>query len=166
MGKPNLSKKKGRPRKIYNSMAQAAAALDVSIDLIRHAKKCGCDAIRGNGSVDSEKLLAWISDHRKAESDWQSVAGLRDEKLKQEIRKLAFFNDQKEGLYVQRAQVSNVIDQCISKACDILDNRLVNEGVPRMVDTKDVPQVRTQVRREVDSAKLEIQKIRKLFDQL
>ena len=159
------AKPKGRPRMIYNSMAQAAAALGVSIDAIKYAKGKGCDAIRGNGSVNSEKLLAWISANPAEPGAADGVENLRDQKTREEIRKLKQGNDERDGILIPKATITEEIRKVVAQACDILDNTLVNEAPPMIASHEDVPNAREQIRKHVDRAKQKIQKLSKLFSE-
>lgn len=159
-----IKKSAGRPRTVYSSMAQAAAAMGISIELIKYAKRSGCDAIRGNGSINAAKLNAWISANGDRLQD--EDLPLRDQKVAEEVRKLKRQNEHDEGLLISKAAAIGAFLPLIQEACEILDNRLVNEAVPRMVDAELVPSVRAIMKREVDDAKRSIQKIGKALDKL
>jgi hypothetical protein len=155
---------RGRPRTIYNSMAQAAAAMGISIEAIKFAKRSGCDAIRGNGSINAAKLTAWIQENGNSLRDEDQP--LRDQKVAEEVRKLKRQNEHEEGLLVSKSEAIAVFLPLINEACEILDNRLINEAVPRLVDSDLVPAVRAGMKREVDDAKRAIQRIGPALDKL
>jgi hypothetical protein len=155
---------RGRPRTVYNSMAQAAAAMGISIDAIKYAKRSGCDAIRGNGSINAAKLTDWIQENGNSLRDEDQP--LRDQKVAEEVRKLKRQNEYEEGLLVSKSEAIAVFLPLINEACEILDNRLINEAVPRLVDSDLVPAVRAGMKREVDDAKRAIQRIGPALDKL
>ena len=93
-------------------------------------------------------------------------SSIREKKVFEEWRKLKIQNDEKSGVLVPRADVSQVLSVVIQKACEILDNRIPNEAVPRLVDQEDVARVRAGLKREIDAAKREIQEAGKLLASL
>ena len=114
--------------------------------------------------MNAAKLTDWISANGDRLQD--EDLPLRDQKVAEEVRKLKRQNEHDEGLLISKAAAIGAFLPLIQEACEILDNRLVNEAVPRMVDAELVPSVRAIMKREVDDAKRSIQKIGKALEKL
>jgi hypothetical protein len=48
----------------FDSQAQAAAMLHISIYDVKSAKAAGCPAFRGGGRIRTKELLAWLNENR------------------------------------------------------------------------------------------------------
>jgi hypothetical protein len=48
----------------FDSQAQAAAMLDISIYDVKSAKAAGCPAFRNGGRILTKELLAWLNENR------------------------------------------------------------------------------------------------------
>jgi hypothetical protein len=97
-----------KPR-TFDSLKAAAAELKLPLRLLQMAKQAGCSAFRSNRVYETE-LLRWL------EANPYSVQSAsndpRDEKLREEIRKLRIANDAKESRLVERALVAEKMQRC------------------------------------------------------
>lgn len=87
----------------FDSLRAAAAALKLPLRVLQAAKTAGCTAFRSNRVYESE-LLQWLGTH--PEIAIGAGDDPRDEKLREEIRKLRIANDAKEGRLVERVWVA------------------------------------------------------------
>ena len=94
--------KKRKPR-TFDSLRAAAAALKLPLRTLQAAKRGGCPAFKSNRVYEAE-LLKWLEANPVIETN-----DPRDEKLREEIRKLRIANDAKEGRLVERAWVGSRI---------------------------------------------------------
>lgn len=91
-----------KPR-TFDSLRSAANGLKLPLRVLQAAKSAGCQAFRSNRVYEAE-LLQWLEAH----PDIVNGAGddPRDEKIREEIRKLRIANDAKEGRLIERAWVA------------------------------------------------------------
>lgn len=129
--------------RVFDSMGQAAAMTGLGLDALRMLKRTGCPAFHAT-RVNEAELLAWISTHPV-----ESIRGpvtLRDQKLKEEIRKLRVVNDAKQGALASRAKVAASLRAMAGKVRAILDQKLEQE-MPAAMAGLDVPGARVYGKR-------------------
>lgn len=150
---------KNKPKStLYDSMGQAAAALGVSIETLKAAKKKGCTAFKPGGRVAGGEFLKWVSANPDAMAAGAESLSLKDQKISEEIRKLRIQNDAKEGALVSRSKVAEALLRC-GKAIDTMtEAKLCNEW-PEAVAGLDVAQARVYGRRMKDGVMGEIRKL-------
>lgn len=83
---------------------------------------------------------------------------LRDDKIREEIRKLERENDFEEGKLVLRSVVCETMTTCLSAMIAILEQHIVNE-LPTAAAGLDVPQLRIVVKRYLDNALVSCQQL-------
>lgn len=149
--------------RVFETLAAAANALGVEIDLLKQAKKLGCPNFRQGGRIHCKNLNKWIADHSKELQASGDKLSLRDQKTNQEIRKLKILNDAKERALVPRDAVMRAISTLSQGIIPLLDQKLENE-YPAMVSGLDVAGARVFGKRLNDSIKQEIQKFSKVFE--
>lgn len=87
------------------SIKACAAKLKVPTSWVSKAKDSGVDAFTANGTVDVDKVSAWIEANQKELESTADQLPLKEQKIAEEIRKLRLANDQKEGRLVEIAWV-------------------------------------------------------------
>lgn len=100
-----------KPR-TFDSIAAAATALKLPRRVIQNAKRAGCEAFQGSRVKEAE-LLAWLEANPQAVD--AASADPRDEKLREEIRKLRIANDAKEGRLIERAWMAERLQRCAGR---------------------------------------------------
>jgi hypothetical protein len=139
-------------------MAQAAAALGLSVDALKAVKDRGCDAFNASGRIDETKLLKWIKDNPDVMAEGAVILSLKDQKISEEIRKLRIQNDAKEGALVSRSRIVEALQRVGSAIDGITEAKLCNEW-PEAVAGLDVAGARVYGRRLKDSMMAEIRKL-------
>lgn len=99
--------------------------------------------------VEGVSKLYELADVEAALPKESQGGSLRDEKLREEIRKLRIKNDRDQGLVVPRARVAESISRILPTAMGQLEQKLVNE-YPSAVAGLDVPQARVYGKRVFD----------------
>lgn len=89
---------------VYDTMKAASAGIPLPMRTLKWAKGEGCPAFRG-ARIHVSELLRWL----EANPFDGSSGDPREEKLREEIRKLRIANDAKEGRLVERAWVGSRI---------------------------------------------------------
>ena len=98
-----MTAKTNKPKKLtFDSMQSCAAGLRLPLRIVKAAKGAGCPAFSSN-RVFGDELLEWLNKHPEI---FNISADPRDEKIREEIRKLKIANDAKEGALVSRAWVA------------------------------------------------------------
>jgi hypothetical protein len=118
--------------------------------LVKAASAAGCAAF-DHGRVNLSVLEDWISEHAAELEAQQDGGGLRDQKLKEEIRKLRIQNDAKAGKLVARSEVIETHDRILSRMRGDLERILVHE-LPVACAGQDVATARIVCRRYADMA--------------
>lgn len=92
----------------FKGMKQAAAFLDLPLDLMKRAVRAGCPAFRSN-RVYARELIDWLDAHRvDLEANAQALGGmdgLKQQEVAERVRKLKLANDRHEGALISRAWV-------------------------------------------------------------
>lgn len=144
----------------YDSMAAASAAMGISIEVMKRAKKSGCAAFRGS-RVHAAELRQFISQNSEA---LQAVGddSLKDQKTSLEIRKLKRIEDTADRVLVKKTEVAAAICRILGQIASISESKLVNEW-PSAVAGLDPSQARVYGRRLHDAMMGEYQKLSKEF---
>lgn len=109
----------------------------------------------------SSKLYA-LDDLANATADATDNDPLRDQKLREEVRKLKIANDAKDRILVPKSDVAAAVRRALAQVATISESKLVNE-YPTAVAGLDVPQARIYGRRLHDALMGECQKLAKEF---
>jgi hypothetical protein len=145
----------------FDSLKQASAALKLPMRVLQAAKKAGCDAFRSNRVYEAE-LLVWLEANPAAVE--AASDDPRDEKLREEIRRLRIANDAKEGRLVERAWVA----ERMQRAAGDLNNLRAKweaELPMKFAETNgDVPECRMILRGVFDEIFLGVQTLAKHFE--
>lgn len=88
----------------YGSMKAASAALGIPLNVLKWAKGKGCPAFKSNRVV-SDDLLPWLSANKPDEKQLDEEISSKEQKTREEVRKLKLANDLKEGKLITRAWV-------------------------------------------------------------
>ena len=112
--------------------------------------------------VDNGQKYYALEDLEAATAQAKEDSPLRDQKLREEVRKLKIANDAKESVLVKRADVAAAIRRALALVATISESKLVNE-FPIAVSGLDVPQARIYGRRLHDSLMAECQKLAREF---
>lgn len=151
--------------RLFESIGQAAGALEISSAIISAAKKAGCPAFKAGGRVRESELVEWIAEHASENND-----GMTDEeffktkgpKYREEVRKLKIINDERQGKSVLKVEIVAAVQRALSQVSQIAEAKLVNE-YPSAVAGLDVPQARVYGRRLYDQLMIEFRKLSKEF---
>lgn len=156
-------KKKSLPE-YFDTMKQAASALELPLKILKKAKGAGCPAFRGS-RVYREPLQEWLKENKEQIVASRSKEDVQIEKLLEEVRKLRISNDQKEKLVILKDKVKACNAACVDRVRTILEQKLENE-YPSAVSQMDVPQARVYGRRLGDQILLEFQKLSSEWDKI
>lgn len=148
-------------RQYYDSLKQAAAAEGISLETFRRARDAGCPYIKGGRVVQVAQARKWIAEHEETLTAGD-IGSLRDQKTREEIRKLRIKNDKDEGRLVLRTEVAAALRRSLGAVASICESKLVNEW-PVAVAGLDVPQARVYGKRLHDSIMAECAKASKEF---
>jgi hypothetical protein len=151
-------KKQPIDKTLFDSMGQCAASLGVSMDALKAAKRMGCRAFRAGGRVDGEAFKQWLKENPQAFEEGEGKGTLKDQKIREEIRKLRIANDAKERALVSRARVIEAIDRTQASIDTLTESKLVNEW-PHEVAGLDVNKAREYGRKLKDEMMGEIRKM-------
>lgn len=136
--------------RVFDSLKSAAAALGVTLDALKRAKRAGCPAFRGS-RVHEKDLVSWMANHSAeipaAGSDREA---LENEILREQCRKLRNNNDEFEGLVVQRNLVAGALDKTLAAVRNLLERKLENE-YPSLVVSMNLTEIRIKGRELSDS---------------
>ena len=133
---------------LYDSMASAAAGEGISLELVRRAKRAGCTAFRGS-RVDGANLRKFVAEHgEKLALDGGS---LKEEKTREEIRKLRLRNDRDEGKVVLRSEIATKLRTALGRMRGVFEQKFFNE-LPTAVSGLEPAQVRIKTKQIYDEA--------------
>lgn len=133
--------------RVFDSLAMAAAVLDVDRQTLKRAKEAGCPAFVGS-RVQEKEFLRWISDNPDKLAAPEG-ATLDDQKTAEQIRKLRIENDRTEAKLILKATIEQRLHEIHSAQLKILRQRLENE-YPTAVAGMDPAQARVYGKRLVD----------------
>lgn len=156
-----MRSKKSKNR-VFDSMKACAAALNVSVDVVRRIKESGSTAFQGSriNAEQFQKDLSAYGERKKVEGK----LSLRDQKLLEEIRRLKLENDESESRLISKAWVVSRIAACGSKVRGILRQKLEIE-YPNAAAGLDVRGARVYGKRLVDDVLNEVQALHAEFEQ-
>jgi hypothetical protein len=144
----------------FDSLKAAAAAMKLPMRLLKAAKAAGCPAFRSNRVYEAE-LIEWIANNPEA----AEMAGddPRDEKLREEIRKLRIANDAKEGRLIERAWVAERMQRAAG-ALNAFRAKSEAEHPTRFAAAAgDVAECRTELRKIWDEIFRDIETLKECF---
>jgi hypothetical protein len=133
---------------LYDSMASAAAGEGISLELVRRAKRAGCVAFRGS-RVDGAALRKFIAE--RGDTLAQDGGSLKEEKTKEEIRKLRLRNDRDEGKVVMRTEIAMKLRTALGRMRGVLEQKIVNQ-LPADAAMLEAPEIRIIGRKILDEA--------------
>lgn len=102
------------------------------------------------GGKRGKAKLYVLSDVEAALKARRPAAGLRDQKLEQEIRRLRLANDKQEGTLISVKTVATKLQELSAGQLALLRQRLENEAPSQIADLKDPAAVRVILKRTVD----------------
>lgn len=144
---------------LYDSMASAASGEGISLELVRRAKRAGCDAFRGS-RVDGEKLRHFIAAH----ADLAPAGGddLKEQKLTEEVRKLRIRNDRDESKVVLRIEIAQKLRTCLGRMRGVIEQKIINEFASKVAGMEPA-QIRIEAKKSCDEAMMECASLDKEF---
>jgi beta-glucosidase-like glycosyl hydrolase len=151
-----------RGLRVWDTMKQAAAALNVPLSLLKKAKSAGCDAFVGS-RIYEDKLAPWLADHRQEIAEKRSKEDVQIEKLLEEVRKIRTVNDERDKILVKRERVVQSFQALKNKILPFCEAKLEKE-YPSVVAGMDVAAARVYGRSVHDQIALEIQKCEDLWN--
>lgn len=148
--------------RVWDTMKQAASALNVPLSLLKKAKAAGCDAFI-NSRIHEDKLAKWLSEHRQEIAEKRSKEDVQIEKLLEEVRKIRTINDERDKILVKRESVVASLQKTADKIRSVLESKLENE-YPSVVAGLDVAAARIYGRSVADQILTEIGKCREYWN--
>lgn len=107
-----------KPSRIVESIKAAASILKLHPDVIKRAKEAGCEAFEPGNRIDIKALESWIAKNpEKVQSSGDADSlPLKEQKIREEVRKLKIGNDTKEGRLILKsdrdAEISQMASEC------------------------------------------------------
>jgi hypothetical protein len=144
---PSRSSRAAKRERVFDSLAAAAAALNLDTQTLKRAKGAGCPAFVGS-RVQEKEFLRWISDNPDKLAA-PAGATLEDQKTAEQVRKLRIGNDREDGALILVATVEKLLHEIAAGQLKILRQRLENE-YPTAVSGMDPAQARVYGKRLVD----------------
>lgn len=92
----------------YDSLRAAAAGMGLPMSTLKTAKTRGCPAFRSN-RIYSAELESWLKANPIDAAGGVDEFSLKEQKLKEEVRKLQLANDVKAGRLIERAKVAEMM---------------------------------------------------------
>jgi hypothetical protein len=133
------------------------------IRALARALKCSTDTIRraiDNNSIPPDAVVddrqEWKLESIEAMMAAKKAPSLRDEKTREEIRKLRIQNDRNEGKVVLRTEIATKLRTALGRMRGVLEQKVINE-LPTAVAGLEPPQVRVKARQILDEAMSECQ---------
>lgn len=146
----------------FDSLRSAAAGLKLPLRVLKTAKQAGCSAFRSNRVYEAE-LLAWIEANPEAIN--AASDDPRDEKLREEIRKLRIANDAKEGRLVERAWAAERMQRAAGDLNNMRAKWEAEEPVKFAATNGDITECRTILRGIMDEIFRGVQSLAKHFEE-
>jgi hypothetical protein len=144
---------------MFDSMAQAAAALRISKDSLKRAKEMGAPGFYGS-RVNGREFTEWWKKNGGQIQAAASSGSLRDQKLAEEVRKLRIANDQKESKLIDAAKNDQFLLAASKGFQAILWQKLLNE-LPASAANQDAPAIRILAENVYNRVMVEIKKFLK-----
>lgn len=119
-------KKKPKNERVWDSMKSCAAAINISIDILRVLKQQGCPAFRGSRiyEVELRKCLKKVGDGIDGVKNSGSI---RDKKVFEEWRRIKRGNDIEDRMFVKRDTVVAGYAAHWSRVDAMIEQKLCNE---------------------------------------
>jgi hypothetical protein len=127
--------------------------LDFGI-VVRRLREAGVDP-------DGKHSLSVIAELQPTPPD--KGAHIGEKKIYQEWRKLRIANDIASGVLVAEVGIVSLVHKLVRPVREVLDNRLSNEVVQRVVQSDDIPEARRNLRMWTDQTLRDIQKLGSLW---
>ena len=149
--KPKPAKVEATPppaQKYYDSIASAAAHLEIAPALLRKAKKLGAPGFQGS-RVYPEQLLPWLKQHNPSNTaDQKEQLDLRRLRNRIEREEFEFAKEKKE--WVPKSELLPDLNKLATDVQSMLRQKLENE-YPSSVTSMEPAQARIYGKRLVDS---------------
>lgn len=153
-------RKKRTPRTagvVYGNTDQAAGDLGLPRATLVAARKAGCMAFDSSGRVNKAKLLQWLAKNGdKLATPPESDISSREQKTREEVRKLRLANDLKEGQLQKVTTLTAAMLDVLPKGLQNLEQKLVNE-TPSKITGLSHGDARALLREVFDSFKRHMQ---------
>lgn len=151
-----------KPRRA-GSIKAAAGMLECPPTWISKAKEAGVAAFTANGTVDVDKVKAWI-DANAAELEASSdQLSLKEQKLAEQVRQLRLRNDREAGKLVEIAWVAERF-QRFAGEINAIRVKSESEDAPKFAETNgDIPRCRSVLRGIWDQIMRDMQACSKHF---
>jgi hypothetical protein len=89
---------------VYGSLKAATVGMGIPIHVLKWAKAKGCLAFKSN-RVYADILVEWLKTNQPDEETLQGEISSKEQKTREEVRKLKLANDLKEGKLITRAWI-------------------------------------------------------------
>ena len=131
----------------FPSVANAAAALGLSRETLLAAKRAGCPAFAGRGSVKEDELLKWIEANPAFSLRTLSTKGQIE---LEDLRKKRRLNDLAEGKLIPRALVAANLGRIAAHWVSATRQKIENE-LPALLLGLDLPNSRVKCKQLSDA---------------
>jgi hypothetical protein len=164
MRNPTDGENETPPRKfgIVPTISTAAKLLDVTSRTVRNWRQQGCPGFTPDGRVDVDQVARWADEKRE---ERYGPTGAREEKLREEIRKLRIANDAREGRLVERAWVAERIQRAAGELNGLRSKWEAEMPVLFAATNGDIPECRTILRGIMDEVFSGLQGMAKHFEE-
>lgn len=135
---------KSKARLTAGSIRTAAARLNISPDLIREAKRLGCDAWDKAGRVDTKRLAEWMDrngDKLASTAGYESKTFYEIKRLKAQITAIELRNKIASGELIRGKLVQDSFGKFGAELISTLRQKLENE-YPHRFAGLDIPGIR------------------------
>ena len=141
--------KAAKASRLFDSMSQAASAMELPTELLKRAKARGCPAFRPGGRVDEVGLREWLAAHGDEITEGDTKLSLQIEKLREEVRKLRLVNDERDGVLVEKSKVIDAIQRA-GAAWHSERLRMEAEWPAKLAGIVSVPEMASKVKEQMD----------------
>ncbi len=148
---------------VIQTQKAAAKRLGVSARTLRNWRAEGCPGFGSDGTVDLAQVMPWAE---KRLVGREGAADSKEEKLREEIRKLRLANDAREGRLVERAWVGERVQRAAGELNAFRAKSEAEHPTKFAATTGDVAMCRSIVRGIWDEIFRELELLAKHFDEV
>jgi hypothetical protein len=145
-------------------MASAAAALGVSVTILKRAKTSGAPGFRGS-RIYGDEVGKWLAQHKGDIGKLSAKETLVLEKLSEEVRKLKMQNDEKASVLVDKSAIIEAL-QIGAGRWSSARLRMEAEEPAKLAGIDSIPEMAGQIKRIMDSVSVVLHDLGKQFDAL
>ncbi len=133
---------------VFSSMAEMAAQIETSIDLLKHARKSGCAFTARNNRCDSLAFIKWLC--KLASGDGEAGSENWDRQLKEWKAKMAKLDyEEKRDLLIEFVKVERFVKDLAANCFFGELDRLSQEFPVTLKGKTEIP-ISKEVKRQID----------------